>query len=132
MSDHFTKKITLRMLSGKMSYEAGQKAFADPEAFKAEEKRKSLLKNRADGGEWPGSYRYWGKLKSARLRFAYCWGLNRNKAGYFLGWREVYDAKGNVLKRDQFVSRRVKKRLKELQQRRHNAAIAEGVRGKPR
>ncbi len=130
MSDHFTKLITMRMLAGKMTYEQGQKAFADPAAYKVEEKRKSLLKNRLDGGSWPGSYRYWGKLKTARLRFAYCWGLNRNRAGYFLGWREIYDAKGTLVKRDQFVARKVKVRLKELQQRRHNAAIANGAKGK--
>jgi hypothetical protein len=116
-----TKLITMRLLKGLLTYEQARDALDNPEKFKAEEKRKSLLKNRADGQAWPGRYRWAGKIRTARMNVGYCWMMKRNKAGYFLGWRETYDTKGALIERDQFVARKSKKRLSLLQKRRTEA-----------
>jgi len=116
-----TKDITMRLMKGTLTYDQAKAALDDPATFKAEEKRKSLVKNRADGKSWPGRYRWWGKVRTPRLIVAYCWAVKRNKAGYFLGWRETYDASGVRLDRDQFVARKSKKRLSLLQKRRTDA-----------
>lgn len=55
--------------------------------------------------------------KNRRVRF--CYSKHRNVAGFFLGWREVI-TKGQG-KRDMWLARRVKRRVKELALRRYNA-----------
>lgn len=46
------------------------------------------------------------KKRGPRVRYAYS--TNRNLAGYFLGWRETVDRKGNG-KRDQFIASKRRK-----------------------
>lgn len=70
----------------------------------------------------PASYRYYKAGKDARgreVRFAWC--TNRNAAGFYLGFREVYDPKRQTIKRDQFTARRVRARVSELALRRSEA-----------
>lgn len=64
------------------------------------------------------NYRMVGYVQTPRLLVAYCWSTQRNEAGYFLGWRQVKYKSGKIV-RDQFVARKTKRRLKELQTRRH-------------
>jgi hypothetical protein len=64
------------------------------------------------------SYRYYGgKRNGKNQRVLFCYSVHRNAAGFFLGWREVYMQNGTV-KRDQWVSRRVKARCIEVAKRR--------------
>lgn len=84
----------------------------------------------------PLSSRHWGAIKVSPTRTVkFCWSAHRNVAGFFVGWREVEiiikrkrPAKVgelvSTIKRDQFCARRVKKRLEELQKRRHDALQA--------
>lgn len=64
-------------------------------------------------------YRWAGVVKTKQMRVAYCWSTRRNKAGYFLGWRQVERnaIEGHIV-RDQLVARKSKKRLKVLQTKR--------------
>jgi hypothetical protein len=123
MTDRITKTIMMRLMKEQMTYDQAQRAFSNPEAFATEEKRKSLLPNREDGKKWPGRYRFWGRVRTARLTVAYCWGVRRNTAGYFVGWREIYAKDGGIV-RDQFVARKSKKRLSQLQKRRTDALLS--------
>ncbi len=67
-----------------------------------------------------------GPVETAQLKVAYCWSTKRNKAGYFIGWREVVrKSKPLEVKRDQLIARKSKKRL-EIRQRR----LAEELRSK--
>lgn len=68
------------------------------------------------------SYRYYAG--SGRVLF--CYSVHRNVAGFFLGWRERHFKSGKV-KRDMFVSRRVKKRCIEIAQRRAAAMKAKAL-----
>jgi hypothetical protein len=71
------------------------------------------------------SYRYYGGKRNGKgQRVMFCYSVHRNAAGFFLGWREVYMKNGNV-KRDQWVSRRVKARCIEIAKRR--AGVKEAV-----
>jgi len=108
----------MKLLRDQMTYAEAEKALADPDAYMKEQKRRALVKNRIDGKSWPGRYRWCGKIHTARMTVAYCWGVKRNTAGFFLGWREVYGKDGKVEKRDQFIARKSKKRLSLLQNRR--------------
>ncbi len=64
------------------------------------------------------AYRYYGGKKNGKgQRVLFCYSVHRNTAGFFLGWREVYMKNGTV-KRDRWVSRRVKARCIEIAQRR--------------
>lgn len=70
------------------------------------------------------SYRHYragrnGKNQDVR----YCYATHRNVAGFFLGWRETIRRDG-IVKRDQWVSRRVKQRVVEICQRRANKMLA--------
>lgn len=71
------------------------------------------------------AYRYYPAGKNGKgQRILYCWSSHRNVAGFFLGWREVYMKNGNV-KRDRWLSRRVKGRCKEIAARRAGVDISE-------
>lgn len=64
------------------------------------------------------SYRYYGGKKNGKgQRVLFCYSVHRNTAGFFLGWREVHMKNGTV-KRDRWVSRRVKARCMEIARRR--------------
>ena len=70
-------------------------------------------------------YRYYGGKRNGKgQRVLFCYSVHRNVAGFFLGWREVYMKNGNV-KRDRWVSRRVKARCMEIARRR--AGITNGT-----
>lgn len=116
MVDRKTKRIFMSLLRGDLSYEASRKALADPEGH-------SLSKKMANGRT---TYRYWGKIKTARTVVAYCWSCHRNEAGYFLGWREIYSKDGKSV-RDGYIARRCKKRLSLLQKRRTDALLSKGA-----
>lgn len=111
--------ITMKMLAGEITYEQGQRALQDPSAFK-------LSKRMDDGTECGERYKFWGVIVTPRQRVAYCWTLRRNEAGYFLGWRNVYDKNGRKIGQDQWTARKVKKRLKEMQLRRTLALLDNG------
>lgn len=114
------KGIMMDLMREKITYAQAQRAFRDPAAWRLSKRIVASEKARK------GSYRWWGKLKTKRMVVAYCWSCHRNEAGYFLGWREVYDANGNYT-RDQYVARKVKRRLQELQKRRTDALLAKGA-----
>jgi len=60
------------------------------------------------------SYRYYGGKKNGKgQRVLFCYSVHRNVAGFFLGWRETYRKNGTV-KRDRWVSRRVKARCIDI------------------
>lgn len=61
-----------------------------------------------------------GYIETDKMEVAYCWTTRRNVAGYFLGWRQIKRKSGRI-ERDQFVSRKSKKRLAALQTRRADA-----------
>lgn len=64
------------------------------------------------------SYRYYGGKRNGKgQRVLFCYSVHRNAAGFFLGWREVWMVNGTV-KRDRWVSRRVKARCIEIAKRR--------------
>ena|SRR5213076_3158926 len=68
------------------------------------------------------SYRYWRAGKDGRGReVRFCWSSHRNVAGYFLGWREVWSKKQREGKRDQYLARKVRKRVEEVAKRRADA-----------
>ena len=63
-------------------------------------------------------YRYYGGKRNGKgQRVLFCYSVHRNVAGFFLGWREVYMKNGTV-KRDRWVSRRVKARCIDIARRR--------------
>lgn len=81
-----------------------ERAKADPLAFKLSRVFPSGVQPR---------YRYYDAGKNGRgqaVRF--CWSTVPNVAGFFLGWREVIGKKGG--KRDRWVSRRLRRRVKEI------------------
>lgn len=117
----FENDITMRMLAGELTYDQGQRAMRDPAAFKLSRR---MEKGAASGEDM--SYRFWGVIRTPRQRVAYCWSTRRNEAGYFLGWRNVYDKNGRKVGQDQWTARKVKKRLKEMQLRRSVALLEKG------
>lgn len=71
------------------------------------------------------NYRWgYGPVRTAQMKVAYCWSTRRNKAGYFIGWREVerHARKGYIV-RDQLIARKSKKRLKDRQMRMRAALV---------
>lgn len=118
--------ITMRMLAGEITYEQGQRALRDPASFR-------VTQRMADGQRLEDArYRYWGKVKTPRMRVGFCWSTQRNEAGYFLGWRELYSPTGKRIGRDQFTARKTKVRLKEQQLRKTKALIDQGGKTSPR
>lgn len=65
------------------------------------------------------SYRYYANTNGRGSRVLFCYSVHRNVAGFFLGWREVHTKK--QVKRDMWVSRRVKKKVIALCRRRSEA-----------
>jgi hypothetical protein len=114
--DRASKNLIMALLRGDHDYETTRTALADPKAF-------SLTTKMANGRT---TYRWWGKIQTSRMKVAYCWSCHRNVAGFFLGWREVYDKSGKRT-RDQYLARKSKKRLSLLQKRRTDALIAKGA-----
>lgn len=113
------KEIMLKTLNGELSYDAAQKAMTDPAAFK-------VSPAMPDGRMVYDAYVYWGKIKTPRMSIGYCWSKHKNIAGYYVAWREHYDSKGKVIKRDQWAARKVKKKLKMLQLTRSKELIDNG------
>lgn len=111
--------ITMRMLKGELNHEQGERAFRDPKAFK-------LSRTMATGKDISLSrYKWWGRVKTARMDICYCWSTKRNEAGYFIGWREVYE-NGKMVRRDQWMARKNKTRLMEFMLRRTADAMDRG------
>ena len=75
------------------------------------------LKNKKSRLFFPGvsaAYRWYGGKKNGKgQRVMFCYSVHRNIAGFFLGWRETWMKNGNV-KRDQWLSRRIKSRCIEI------------------
>lgn len=59
------------------------------------------------------SYRYFPMTNKKGQRVLFCYSVHRNVAGFFLGWRETHLRNGKV-KRDMWLSRRVRKRCVEI------------------
>ncbi len=114
MATRLEQRIWRDLLSEKIELEEAQKALADPQAWKTQEKGIRYM------GKTKLSWRYWRRVKTPRLTIRFCWYVHRNVSGYFLGWRETVDSKGKVT-RDQIVARRCKRRLKELMKRKTEA-----------
>ena len=76
------------------------------------------------------SYRYFSCVNRKGQSVLFCYSVHRNVAGFFLGWREVRQRSGKV-KRDMFLSRRVKKRCIEIARRRAEALRAKVKAAKP-
>lgn len=69
-------------------------------------------------------YRYMSVPKNGKGQTVrYCYSVHRNAAGFFLGWRETIQKNGTG-KRDMWLSRRVKRRVVEVCQRRANVVLA--------
>ena len=74
------------------------KVDADPEAH-----RTTLLMQEGK----PHSYRYWiGEPDAEGREVRWCYSCWRNRAGYFLTWREVWDAKKGEGRRDRWGSQK--------------------------
>lgn len=119
------KEIMLKTLTGELPFDVSQRAMADPAAFKVS----TIM---SDGRNVYDAYLYWGKIKTQRLRIGYCWSKHKNQAGYYVAWREHYDANGKVIRRDQWTSRKVKKKLKMLQLMRSKELLDKGATTTPR
>lgn len=60
------------------------------------------------------NYRYYDSGKNGKgQRVAFCWSVNRNCAGFYLGWREV-SMKNGTTRRDQWLARRTRSRCKDI------------------
>jgi hypothetical protein len=114
--DRASKNLLMALLRGDSDLATTRTALADPKAH-------SLVKVFPSGKT---NYRYWGKLRTKRMKLAFCWSCHRNTSGYFLGWREIYEKDGQI-RRDNYLARKSKKRLSLLQKRRHEALIASGA-----
>lgn len=66
------------------------------------------------------AYRYFPNVDGRGSRVLFCYSSHRNVAGFFLGWRETHFKNGKV-KRDMWLSRRSRKRCKEIALRRSTA-----------
>jgi hypothetical protein len=69
-------------------------------------------------------YHYFS-IKGRGRETRYCYSVNRNVAGFYLGWREVVTK--TEIRRDMWSSRRVKQRLIDLARKRvqaHRARLA--------
>lgn len=67
------------------------------------------------------NYRYYSGGRNKKGQSVnFCYSTGRNVAGFFLGWRETVRKNGSV-KRDMWLSRRVRKRCVEVAKRRSEA-----------
>lgn len=70
------------------------------------------FKKNSYGGGGGIRYRWTGYIETPQMKVAYCWSTKRNKAGYFLGWRQIErKARPGHVVRDQLIARKSKKRL---------------------
>jgi hypothetical protein len=74
---------------------------------------------------WPPGtsprYRYWQAKRNGKgQEVRFCWATNRNAAGFYLTWREIW-RKNRTVVRDGFASRRIRKQAKALAGRRCQA-----------
>lgn len=95
----------------------------EKDSRQAEEKaaKKDPLKHKMSRVLEDASYRYYDGGKDRRgTRVLFCWSTHRNVAGFYLGWREVCFKSGKV-KRDRWLSRRIRKRCKDIALRRRDA-----------
>jgi len=116
MVDRITAHIMKETMNGCMDIDDAGKYLADPEGFKFSKKFPKGVTYRC----WKGAY------KSPRMTVAYCWSCHKNIAGYYLGWRQIYGPDGKIIEKDQWIARRVKKRLAEVQTKKTEAMIEKG------
>jgi hypothetical protein len=64
---------------------------------------------------------YYGSITSRGKRYRYCYSTERNLAGYFLGWREVWSIKSGLGRRDMISASKRRKTVSEQALKRHNA-----------
>lgn len=69
------------------------------------------------------SRRYWTWRNGRNQKVHYCYTVHRNVAGYFVGWVETWFAH-NVMVRKQWIFRRKKSAVMEIQKRRWEKARA--------
>jgi hypothetical protein len=93
------QKIFRAILAEDIEFEEGQKALADPEAWRLQ------LKGFKNDNRWRTEI-----VETPRGRVYWVWTRHRNAAGYFIGNRVVIDKAGKKTE-DEHVARRVKKRL---------------------
>lgn len=74
------------------------------------------------------NFRYYGPVKNGKgQKVMFCYSIHRNAAGFFLGWRETH-MKNGAVKRDHWVSRRIKARCIEIARDQHERTRATGER----
>lgn len=115
MVDRITAYIMRETMAGRMDIDDAGKYLADPEGFKFSRKFPNGT-----------NYRCWGAFKTPRMAVSYCWSCHKNIAGYYLGWRQIFDENGKIIDKDQWIARRVKKRVKEVQTKKTEALIEKG------
>ncbi len=108
----------LRKVMGDLAKDAMR---AEAERAKADPLGHKLTRVMADGLH----YRYYATTNGRGQEVRFAWSTKRNVAGFYLGWREVVSK--TKVKRDRWLSRRVKKRVIEIARRRHRAAFARRV-----
>ena len=68
------------------------------------------------------SYRFYNTTNGKGQIVRFCWGVHRNLAGYFLGWREVWLKKskkdGTLARRDKWCAYKTKKSVISIAYRR--------------
>jgi hypothetical protein len=75
-------------------------------------------------------YRYYSSRRDGRNReVRFCWSVNRNAAGFYLGWRELV-SKAQV-KRDRWTARRKRCAVKKIAAKRSQAADKPRVKAVP-
>lgn len=75
------------------------------------------------------NWHYWGDINSRGKRYRYCYSIERNLAGYFLGWREVWDRKRGVGQRDMIRASKRRTTVKEQALKRYKAHKARLTKG---
>lgn len=71
------------------------------------------------------NWRYWEVRKTSGPRVRYCFSIERNLAGYFLGWRETLKRDGSG-KRDQWIASKRRATVRERSRKRwqsHNSRV---------
>lgn len=111
MVTRIEEDIFKKVMSETISFETGQRAMRDPDAWKLSPK-----------GRTSESSRRTDFVKTPRAIISYCWYVHRNEAGYFIGFQAKWK-NGKVISRDQLIARKSKKRL-ALHQKKKAAALA--------
>jgi hypothetical protein len=124
MANPFMAEVNARL--GRMwEYMQQENMAAEERAAKADPLKHRLSRVMERGK--PLNYRY-RPVKVGRREVRYCWATNRNVAGFYLGWREVETPK--LIRRDQWVARRVKQRVIDMMRNRADAHRARLNKGK--